>query len=79
MTTDIHPAPEVRRAQVLSLAMDYATSNSIEAVEPEARRIGVNLCDPLSMAALSVLADCLRFGVEPSPRALLHLGVSDAA
>ena len=80
--TTIPPDPAVRRAQILALATDYALAGDhgdLDKVAAEAERIGVDLTDPLTMAAVSVLADCQKYGLEPSKRALFHLGVGDAA
>lgn len=81
--TTVPPDPDVRRTQLLSLALDYATAQDhggIERAVTEGRRLGVDLTgDPAAMAAVSVLADCLRMGMEPSKRALAILGCGEAA
>lgn len=71
---------EVLRQQLICAAKaDLTHSVSHETVIRYLLTLGVDIAgNPRHMAAFATLTEGLRFG-EATPRALLHLGVSDAA
>lgn len=80
--TVVAVSPEVRRQAVLDAAKAFVCGpeqrNLIPAVAASLLPYGIDLLrDPAAMAALSVIGDCLRYGLTPPARAFTTLGCAE--